>query len=302
MIYKYDGFGLKISSDISFPELQQLPEASGIDCNILLSREPNVVDTPITESVDFSVNRVEAVLKGEGFDLSIKGGHQIIIHDKGIGDNWELVRLRVLGAGIGVLLQQRGMFVLHGATIVGQKGAVVLLGNSGDGKSTLTAQLVEYGYSSMGDDKSVISANELSPLAIPSIPYIKLSKRSVDKFGLSDQEHRTISRSHDKLYVSLGDKFYSNPVAVKGFFVLSRENDMGLDELSVEHAFASLMEHSYRRKKLYGIGVHKKHFLECHQLAQAFPMFKYHRLLKEGVLQDPSTQFLEKIEALIGHE
>tara|TARA_R110002167_G_scaffold81834_8_gene223686 strand:+ start:4472 stop:5374 length:903 start_codon:yes stop_codon:yes gene_type:complete len=298
--YLYDVFGLIVRSDILFPELPVSSELVCGDVSIVLSDYLGDIRAPVTESAHFSVNHVQTVLKGDGFDLTVKNGCEIRVHNRKIQD-WEEVRLRILGAAFGVLLQQRGMLVLHGATIVGKKGALVLLGHSGDGKSTLTGQLVGRGYQSMGDDKAIISVG-VSCMVLPSFPYIKLSRSSAMNLGFSDSAIRTITRSHIKKYINLGDQFFFGSAPLKGLFVLGQSKDAAVEELPKEQAFSSLIEQSYRRRKLFGMGVHTEHFLQCGQLAQRFPVFSYQRSFGDGNLREPDPQFLDQVEALIGYE
>ena len=76
--YFYDAFALRIHSDICFPELSVALEKSDIDVRIIHTLDSRDVHFPISESADFSVNHLQAVLKGDVFDLTIKNGQEII--------------------------------------------------------------------------------------------------------------------------------------------------------------------------------------------------------------------------------
>jgi len=299
-LYRYHAFGLSIHSDIHLPELPVSTLESKADMHILLSDKDCHLKAPVSESNHFAINHHEALLKAEGFSLSIVDGKKIIVHCDQIEEYLSMIRLRILGAGIGLLLQQRGYLVLHGATIVGEKGAVVILGNSGDGKSTLCAQLVQLGYRLLGDDKCAVRVEHGALYALPSLPYIKLSKPSIEALGFSHRKTMEIAPAHNKVYVNLGNAFEAEAAPLTAAIVLGRADEVSLSQLTQMHTFDTLIQHSYRKQKLIGGGLHKVHFTQCHQMAKAVKMYQYQRPLLGACLNKPSQILLSRIEELIG--
>ncbi|MCY7296706.1 hypothetical protein [Alteromonas sp. a30] len=301
--YRYHAFGLNIQSDIPFPELLEQPantQDSEADIQIVLSEKDSQINAPVSESKHFAINHNEALLKGDGFSLTVVDGKQITVHCNQIDQYRALIRLRILGAGIGLLLQQRGYLVLHGATVVGEKGAAVILGNSGDGKSTLCAQLVQRGYRLLGDDKCALRFDGKAIYALPSLPYIKLSKHVIEQLGFSLHETMPIGASHNKVYVNLSAAFEAKDVPMTTAIVLGRADQVSLSALTQMHTFDTFIQHSYRRQKLIGAGLHKTHFTQCHQMAQSITMSQYLRPLSEKGMSHLSPVFLKHIEELIG--
>lgn len=301
--YRYYAFGLNLQSDIPFPELLEQPaniQDSKADIHILLSEKDGHFTAPVSESSHFAINHNEALLKGDGFSLTVVDGKQILIHCCQVDEYQALIRLRILGAGIGLLLQQRGYLVLHGATVVGDKGAAVILGNSGDGKSTLCAQLVQRGYRLLGDDKCVVRFDAKAIYALPSISNIKLNQSSIKELGFSQQETTEICTAHSKVYVNLGAAFEPEEVPILAGVVLGKAAQVSLSQLTQMHAFDTFIQHSYRKQKLIGGGLHKTHFTQCHQMAKSLKMYQYLRPLSGKCLNNPSPVFLDCIEELIG--
>lgn len=298
--YRYHAFGLNIQSDIPLPELPTCTRERKTDIYILLSEKDRQLKAPVSESNHFAINHNEALLKGDGFSLRIVDGKQILVHCSQVEEYLALIRLRILGAGIGLLLQQRGYLVLHGATVVGKKGAAVILGNSGDGKSTLCAQLVQLGYRLLGDDKCAVRFDGEALYALPSTPFIKLSKPSIEGLGFSSQETMPIGVSHNKVYVNSGVAFESEEVPIIAGVVLGKAEQTSLSQLTQMHAFDTFIQHSYRKQKLIGGGLHKTHFTHCHHMAKSLKMHQYLRPLSRKCLTKPCPLFLERIEELIG--
>lgn len=298
--YRYNAFGLTIQSDIPLPELPASSHESKADIHILLSERDGPFEAPLSESSHFAINYKEALLKGDGFSLTIVDGKQILIHCHQVDEYQALIRLRILGAGLGLLLQQRGYLVLHGAAVVGDKGAAIILGNSGDGKSTLCAQLVQQGYRLLGDDKCAIRFDDNAIYALPSIPNIKLNKPSIELLGFSHQETTMIYATHSKVYVNLGAAFEPEEVPILAGFVLGQADQVSLSQLTQMNAFDTFIQHSYRKQKLIGGGLHKIHFSQCHHMAKSLKMYRYLRPLSGKILSKPSPVLSDCIEELIG--
>ncbi len=73
------------------------------------------------------------------------------------------------------LLQQRGVATLHAAAVATEAGAVMLLGRSGIGKSSLAAALVERGYPLLADDVTGVMLDAGGrPVALPAFAHQRL--------------------------------------------------------------------------------------------------------------------------------
>ena len=71
----------------------------------------------------------------------------------------------VLEAPVAVLLCRRGFTVLHAGAVVGPRGAVVLRGAGGAGKSTLVAAAWRAGFGVLADESILVSRGDASLLA-----------------------------------------------------------------------------------------------------------------------------------------
>lgn len=67
---------------------------------------------------------------------------------------------RILGPLLGLLLRRAGRLVLHGNVVSRPSGATCLLGATGAGKTTLTAELVTAGWRFMSDDLCVLGIKD----------------------------------------------------------------------------------------------------------------------------------------------
>ena len=78
-----------------------------------------------------------------------------------------------------VLLQQRGVATLHAAAVRTPAGAVLLLGRSGSGKSSLAAALVERGHALLADDVTGLMLRDGQVVALPSFASMRLWKQTL---------------------------------------------------------------------------------------------------------------------------
>ena len=71
-------------------------------------------------------------------------------------------------------LYQKSKFVMHGSAFKKDDDSVLFLGESGSGKSSLVASLIDYGED-LSEDLCLIDFNEQGDSFIsPSLPFIKL--------------------------------------------------------------------------------------------------------------------------------
>jgi hypothetical protein len=73
-----------------------------------------------------------------------------------------------------ILLSRWGHTVLHGSAVTTPHGALAFVGESGRGKSTLAAALVQSGQSLLTDDCLMLRRSDAGPEAIPSYPGLRL--------------------------------------------------------------------------------------------------------------------------------
>lgn len=106
------------------------------------------------------------------------------------GANAREINRFALSTPLAALSLQRGLPVLHAATVVGPAGAVVLCGDSAAGKSTLAAALTLRGWSLLADDLTPIAISEESAcVALPTASHLTLWPDALDALQI-DSPHR----------------------------------------------------------------------------------------------------------------
>jgi hypothetical protein len=85
-------------------------------------------------------------------------------------------------------LWQRGLFVLHASSVVSPKGAILVTGESGAGKSTTVARLMAEGWPLHTDDVSALCPNHHGILQVQAgARHVHLHEASAAQLGIGTQ-------------------------------------------------------------------------------------------------------------------
>lgn len=281
---KYRAFGLTISSDIYFPELQ--PIDSGVEypdvqvkLDVFLKAGYN--GTPY----DFDVegHRITILIPDVGV-YRIQYGNEIIVSPY-VSTDEDMIRLYLLGSCFGALLFQRGYYPLHGSCVAINGRAYAFVGDSGAGKSTLASAFIEKGYPLLSDDViavSFVKGNEI-PFVIPSYPQQKLWQQSLDAFGVSSEHFRSIYGRVNKFCIPVLENYYSNPLPLGGIFELvkSAKDDVEVSLVSASLArLQKLYKHTYRQYLVSKMELTEWHFNHSSVLASVVPIYQIIRSTK----------------------
>ncbi|MEG0086908.1 MAG: hypothetical protein RR817_10585, partial [Niameybacter sp.] len=93
-----------------------------------------------------------------------------------------LMKIFVMCSCLGFIMIQRNKVAIHGGTVVMGNKAVVITGNRGAGKSTLTTALRKKGYKFLADDVAATTLID-RPMVQCGFPYQKLCEDAMDALG-----------------------------------------------------------------------------------------------------------------------
>jgi hypothetical protein len=168
----------------SFLPLSWLPEDAGANPPDLVLAEGEVADPEeaprgVTVLVKTYADCDLLALPGLG-RLRISGGNRITV-DAPRAAHAELQPF-LLGAGLSRLAQQRGLVSLRGCAASKDGAAVLVLGPSAAGKSTLAAALLQRGYSLLSDDGVLFDPG--TGLVLPTHSRLKLWPDALDALNI----------------------------------------------------------------------------------------------------------------------
>ena len=239
----YFAYGLTVGSALPLPELTA--GRGKADITIEIERRQSVTpqaDTPIL-CASASPSQVHLTWGGVG-DLLIERGNRIVIVP-GSGAAEDALRLFVLGAGLGVLLHQRGLLVLHGSAVAIQNRVVAFVGAKGCGKSTTAAILQRRGHSLVADELLVVCFDARDrPWAMPGSPQIRLWSDALTHAGGDLASAVRVRAGLDKFNLS-ASPVTTRALPLRGLYLRDAEGELAVDPLGASERLLGLIPHLY---------------------------------------------------------
>lgn len=206
----YSAYGLTVDSDLAL----HLPRVER-PADIVVARLDIPVDHRMVRWFDnTSSDWCQAGLVGDDFCLRFGDEAEFVVAADGRRLGWysieapssTLVHL-LLDHVLPRALTKFGRAVLHGSCLSLARGSCfAIIGDSGQGKSTLAAGLVGQGYRFLADDCVVVDVEAALPRVAPAYPELRLSPASVDIAGVTGLvDVGDVTRTGSKRRMALGD-------------------------------------------------------------------------------------------------
>ena len=269
----YGAYGLRVRSALALP-FDPLPDAEPADVTVRFGPVPSalpaspgrLVRTDLWQArLGVFLMHMEGVAR-----YLIADGRDVCIEPLG-GDHADIASLLV---GMwAVLLQQRGVATLHAAAVRTPSGAVLLLGRSGSGKSSLAAALVERGHALLADDVTGLMLRDGQVVALPSFASMRLWKQTLRRMRTPPEVLSRVRQGVEKYWVKASSACAEAlPVCAAIELTPSRAADIHMTPVSRSDAFWLLCEHTHRKRALRALGQRSAHFSVAAAMARQAPM------------------------------
>lgn len=160
-------------------------------------------------------------------------GDSKIVYEKREGKSQKNLVAYLLGWGMSMLFYKRGVMAIHCSCVYNDEGAILVSGNSGAGKSTVTTYLLEHGYKFMADDVTMVGTIDGEVCATPAFPFRKLCRDVVRMKQLDENELIYIDEDKDKFLVPYKEDFIDRPLKIHTMIMLICSDT---DEVEVNEA------------------------------------------------------------------
>ena len=317
-LFHYIAFGLRIQSEIAFPELllseplPALPSAAvegrpalpsvaghgGAEVTIRYGDVPTEIEGARRRGsiVQAAPGRCLLSFDGVGRYL-VQEGREITI-EPAPDCSEDDIRLFLLGSVMAALLHQRGLLALHGSAVEIGGGAAAFLAPIKHGKSTLAAAFEGRGYRVLTDDVCAILFDASGiPLVLPGFPQIKLWEDSVRQLERDLTSARRLTTRAAKFGVPLGAGFAARPLPLRAVYTLSIDAVPGVTITPIrgKDKLTILIDNTYRFYFLEGASHTKRHFEQCVAVAKAVPVKRVTRPADRFLIEELVDQLQEDL-------
>ncbi len=260
MMHRYQIYGLSVSSELECPLLP--PSEAEIDITLRLGQIPASCIPADTSKAVTALNRSCVLMDMKGIaKYLIRNGNEVIVEPYPDA-NENTIQLYLLGGTLGILLHQRGIMPLHGCGVVRNDKAILFLGESGYGKSTLAEAFRRKGYPLLSDDVSALtfSADKAVTVA-PSYPKLGLMEDATINFNIPLDG---LPKAHNKVakyILPITKGFCKVAKRLDRIYILQPDNKdtIRIEQLSNKAKIPHLHHNTYRKKAVKKLGLLKEH-------------------------------------------
>lgn len=299
-MYYYWAYGLRVKSEMEFPELLSLSENKFHDIELIYGIAPehkqeNLHD--VKKNIYISSDAYKLILPDVATYWAEKG-NSIIIQPVLLAD-MSKVRLFCLSNVFAAILNQRGIIPLHAAALKVNDRLVLICGHSGAGKSTLVGALKSRGFSVFSDDVCVPETNLSNQILMySSYPMMKFWDETIKRLPCLGEPDVQLRPDVNKFGFYFHDQFDSSPKQPVLVFFLEKAEELHqveVQELKGYKLFQYLESNAYRSEYLGAIDLRQEHFDLFSNLANQLSGFIIKRPSGEDSIDYITKIVVEKI-------
>jgi hypothetical protein len=149
---------------------------------------------------------------------------------------------------------------------------VLFAGNSGTGKSTLVSTFMQRGYKMLSDDMLAVVFNEQNKaIVLPGFPQVKLWADSAQALGRKTDGLRRVMPDHEKYISPEVESFDPAPTPLHAIYFLRNHQfpEFILEPLPHAPRFNSLLDNTWQKLTLHGLGLREWHFHTAARIADS---------------------------------
>ena len=268
LVLYYRCHGLKLSSEIIFPELA---ESDSTEASVTLKKGlfpatlPGAAFRGHIHQIKF--DQVQIELPGEN-RLLAQNGSEILV-DLSPGADLPMVRNYLLGSVLGAILHQRGVVPMHASAVIVEGRAFLFMGPKRAGKSTTAALLYGRGHQVLTDDIAGLRISDEGVRISQGKTCLWLGDEALKATGL-ETNYKLKKAGKSAVLLSPASK---QNYEVSRIYLLEPGTHT-FSRLRGRDIITSLMEHTYRKRFIKYLGVTETYLRHLWELSKRVPVFR----------------------------
>lgn len=231
-MYFYKVYGLIFKSNIEMPQLLEAEHTFCADADITVGE--------VSGEIKEKALRIAGEDTGEAVWFHNKKGYfyatasEIVVEPKPDQDMHDIIPF-IQGYCFAMLFRKRGLHAVHCSALRGEKGAVLIAGYSGSGKSTISDRLLQEGYRLMADDVAVLRVEDEKVMVYPAFPVRKMCRDALERENYDTSTLEYIDEERDKFAIRCDEEFDENPAELYRMIILKKKKS---GDVKVKHPIA----------------------------------------------------------------
>lgn len=173
------------------------------DVSVNLTDHPTPVEHPAYSDDWMQLNQTEFALDVEGVArfYACNGKHIEICPEKDADSDW--INLHLNGFVLVAILHQRSIINFHASSFIHNGKGIILLGESGAGKSSMTAAFSLNGAGFLSDDLTPVIFKDDKPLLWPIHKIIKLRDHTIEQLEIDPRLLKKAEKGTGKYFLDI---------------------------------------------------------------------------------------------------
>ena len=299
MNYKYYLYGLNVESEIEIEEAYKRDFEGDADVRVVIGSMPEQVQEMYK---DRGIGDDYCATSRNGMAFRIPNVADYYITEDVItvrpfeGAKATDIKCFLLGSSFGYCMILRKVLAIHGGAVSKYGKGVIVTGESGAGKSTVSDALIGNGYEFIADDVCAISSLNNKPHINMAYPQQKLCRDAALAKGYDLSELIYINEERDKFAKRLTDGFLPDGANFDYLFelVLAENNELSFEEIQGHEKLMLLLRNVFRGEGGFATwGVPPEYMKICLKVASTVKVYQILRPKNLDTLSE-IIDFIEK--------
>ena len=302
MSYRYFIYGLHVESEIEINEAMADSQDTITDVVVKLGSMPEEISTKMNE---FNSESVALIHKRDALCFRIPDVGDYLVEEASITvspfmeTTSQPIKTFLLGSAFGFCMVLRKKVVMHGGAVEHNGKGIIVTGESGAGKSTVTNALRERGYLFIADDVCALEEDGEKMHISMAYPQQKLCRDAALKMGYDLSELIYINEHRDKFAVRLKDGILPEGADFSFLFELRLAEDGKLSYQKVEghEKLFTIVRNIYRGENAFDMwGMPPEYMKRCLKIASTIEVYQINRPADINTLEEIMQFITEKID------